>query len=162
MYKNKNFIPDNPTKAATLGWRAAYTVIAWIILGQGIKAGQGFFVALTLFSMPLLMDYMRFNPNTKVRLYVRNAGIIISLLWVIIGFIGLCGPLGIENINEQLSIAVSNDFIVGKGFFIPLHYLWSFLSLSLFLTIVDWIIYQGPQEEEALIDFKEFSKNKSQ
>lgn len=107
---------DSPTKVAGLGWRFAYTVFAWFILGYGITGGNSFFVSLTLFAVPLLMDYLKFRPKTTWRIGLKSFGVLFSSLWVLIGLVGMSGILKIVIVNEELHFKVSEKFIALSGY----------------------------------------------
>jgi len=139
---------DKPTQFAHLGWRIAYTIIAWIILGQEISPGQSFFVSLILFSTPLAMEYLRFRPKAKFRKIIRLVGIMITGTWIIFGFIGMAGILEVIKSGNNLFVTFSKDFILNGTYIAKVVYIWSILSINVLLTIIDWIIYDNPLESE--------------
>lgn len=137
---------DKPTVFAHLGWRVAYTLVACLLLGKGVREGSGFFVSLLLFAFPLLLEYLRFQPKEKLRQWYRRICIIISACWVVVGIIGLTGVLEIYHFNNEFGVRVSYDYIVFPGFSFPLKYLWFTTLASVILTILDLWAYSSYPE----------------
>lgn len=136
---------DSPTKVAHMGWRFVYTIVAWFVLQYGVIAGSGFNVSLTLFTIPLLMDYLRFTPADKGRKVLRIVGIATSASWAAIGFLGLIGIFSISNINGALSLISSKTNLVLQGSYIcSLASLWWSIFFSVLITFLDWMVYDPP------------------
>jgi hypothetical protein len=150
---------DRPTKIAGLGWRFGYTLIAWIILGFGITEGNTFFVALLLFSIPLLMDYLKFKPVTMIRFVFCKVGVFVTGFWAIFGFLGLCGIFYVILDKNTLYIRVTDAYIDYKGLSFELKIVWRFVILNVFMTIVDWILNETPLEEYFIKRRQEKEKN---
>lgn len=127
--------PDDPTKIAHLGWRFFITLFAWFILGLGISPGGNFFVSLILFSIPLLVDYLKFKPKEGWRKKLRRIGIILSGFWFFIGMIGLGSIVYIKNDNGLILLKVSRDFITLRGKFLPVEYIWYGIGFSVALDL---------------------------
>lgn len=141
---------DIPTRVANLGWRVIYTILTYAVLGLGINPGTGFFVSLTLFAIPLLIEYLKFIPDTFWRRLIRKTGIIFSLYCVFIGVLGLIGIFNIEIVNDKLLLVVAKNYIVAQGQFCGLDSIWYSVGFSIPLTLIDWIIYEGYYEQEAV------------
>jgi len=146
-------IPDNPDGETTIFshlWvRCVYTFAAWFILGQGIQPGPNFFVALIMFSAPLLMDYLKFNPNSKTRKIIRRLGIGSSLLWIGISFFGMGDYLAWSNINGEYGITLSGEHVLKNHLPIesfPFFYIWCSIGFSAFLTGIDAVVFKSPVE----------------
>lgn len=133
---------DKPTRVASLGWRILYTFISWLVLGEGILPGRGFFVSLILFIFPLLMDYLKFVPDTGFRSFLRYAGIIISSVWLLIGIIGTFGILSIVDSQHHLRIMIDQNYIVLGGASFPVSIIWWFIGINVVLTVVDWVFWE--------------------
>lgn len=144
------FCQDIPTKVAHLGWRFFYTLVAFLILGFGIIPGNSFFISLTLFVSALFMDYLRFIPDTTKRKIIRAAGIFINGFWLIIGIIGIAGIVSVVKDGEILLTVLSKNFIVTNKASVALEKIWYTLGISVFLTAVDWLVYDSPFEKNML------------
>lgn len=143
---------DDPTKVAGLGFRCAYTVVAWVMLGFNIPNGNGYFMSLILFAAPLFIDYLRFRPSDlKIRKHLRRAGIIVTLIWIFLGVFGLGGVLSVITIENISNINISENFVVLKGIHFSSKYLWMFLGISALLTIADYFAY-STKYERALVN----------
>lgn len=142
--QDSKVVPDKPTKFNHLGFRVAYTVIAWIVLGKGVNQGQGFFVSLFLFMIPLLMDYMKFDfLNRK---WLRSIGIALSALWTLFSLVGLFGVLSVVATKHGLVVMLSKNYVVYPGLAMSLAAIWLLLLLSVFLTVFDWWFSQGNEK----------------
>lgn len=139
------------TKFAHMGYRVAYTFIAWLVLAKGIVQGPGFFTSLVLFLIPLFFDYLRLSPFSKWRRRIKGIELGFTLILILIGAIGLCGDVVIVEQKETLMLMVSNDYLILKGVTLfPLYFLWGSLSLSVFLTIIDYLLYKEPFDDKYL------------
>lgn len=136
-------VDDEPTKVAGLGFRVVYTLIAWILLGNNVVQGNGFFMSLILFAAPLFVDYVQFKPlDNNFRKWLKAIGMGISILWIIIGAIGLGDILNIQLVRGINYIKVSDTFVVYKSGIFKFKYLWFGMGISSFLTIADLFAYQ--------------------
>lgn len=140
---------DEISAVASLGFRCLYTIIAWVVLGKGIAPGTGFFVAMMLFQIPLGIDYVKFKPHDKIRQRLRKIGLIVTALFLFIGFIGLSNIIFIEKIDDVFCVKIANDFIAFKDLLINVNVIWWMLILSPVLTVVDWIVNSTPYEVES-------------
>ena len=139
------------TKFAHMGYRCAYTFIAWLVLAKGIVLGPGFFTSLILFLIPLLFDYLRLAPYSKWRIRIKGLEIGFTFILILIGTIGLCGDIVVTQQKETLMLMISNDYLILKGVILfPLYILWGSLSISVFLTVVDYFLYKEPFDDEYL------------
>lgn len=151
---------DKQTKAADLGWRCVLAFVSWIILGAGIVQGNGFFVSLVLFTIPLLKEYFSFAPQTTMRKIIKRIGIIASGFWVLVGFFGLSGILTVISGKDGLYIRVSENFIDYKGQLFDLRIIWYTIAINVALTVVDWIVKVDCLEEQYIRkDEKQNSKS---
>lgn len=142
---------DKPSFLATLGARCVYTVIAWFILGLGIEPTQNFFVAVTLFAFPLLMDYLKFTPDSSLRKWIRRIGIALSTCWFVVGCLGMAGTLVVKSIKGELVLAMSNKHVIASqlsesGELFTIFFIWLIIGINPFLTIIDIIVFESPDE----------------
>ena len=142
---------DVPTKVAHLGWRFFYTLIAFLILGYGISPGSGFFISLSLFTSALLMEYLRFTPDTRWRKLIRNSGIFVFGIFLLIGIVGIIGILNVVTNGDLLLVVTSDNFIV-RGPPVALSMIWYILGISIVITLCDWVIYESPIEQNVIRD----------
>lgn len=132
-------VDDDPNQLAHLGFRFAYTCIAWFILGMGISEGTSFFVSIALFAMPLLMDYLKFNPRDKMRIRIKTIEIIVVGFWVIVGVLGSFGVFEIIKLNGEFILKTSDKFIAMKYINVKLSDLWFWIGSSVCIAAVDWV-----------------------
>ncbi|MEW6172242.1 MAG: hypothetical protein AB1510_04140 [Bacillota bacterium] len=141
---------DQPTKFAHLGLRVVYTIVSWVILGKSITiAGRGFFTCLILFSAPLLFDYLKFTPDTRLREVLIFIGKIVSGFWIVTGFFGQSDIINLISNQGHVAFTVSQDFVAFKSFSLTIHCVWWAIGLSIIpLTFIDWIIHECPYEKK--------------
>lgn len=143
IYDDKRSISEN----SSLVFRAIYCGIAWFIMGKAISEGNGFFTSIILFASPLLIDYIKFIPSDIIRRNIKIAGMILSLLWIIFGFLGLSNILIVNTIGDMLVIQVAQDFIILKGVYVGLKGIWLLLGISASLTTIDYFAYRTKMED---------------
>ncbi|MGG4443213.1 hypothetical protein [Brevibacillus fortis] len=136
---------DEPTVFNHLWARFAYTIIAWTILGLGINLG--FFTSLILFFTPLAMDYLRFKPDTKLRIIARRVGLVTCGFWAAFGFIASSGVFTIVPEGENIMVMVAKNFVVFSGETFPVMIIWCIVGFNVFLTGIDPFIYQSKLEQ---------------
>lgn len=139
---------DKPTIFANLWARFAYTCIAWLILGLGINVG--FFTALMLFYFPLFMDYAKFTPDTKPRIFVRRFGIGTCAFGAISGLVATTGVLSVTVINGEVMAMIAHNFVIFAGASFPIKYIWLFVGINVVLTGIDPFIYESKTERVAI------------
>jgi hypothetical protein len=139
---------DKPTIFANLWARFAYTCIAWLILGLGIN--QGFFTALMLFYFPLLMDYAKFKPDTKLRRKIRGFGLWTSGIGAAGGLVATTGLMSVTTVDGQVMAMVSKNFVVFAGETFPIKYIWFLVGVNVLLTGIDPFVYESKAEKMAL------------
>lgn len=141
---------DRPTVFSALWLRAAYTLLAWLVLGYWAEPNSNFFVTLFLFSTPLLIDYFRFEPaNSRFRKYVKYAGVVVTSFWLLFSLLGMMEILHLESIGSGANVAVGQNHLLYTVIpSIPLLTVWSVLGTSTFLTIVDAIVFRSKAESE--------------
>jgi len=147
---------DRPTKAVNLRLRFGLTLISWLVLGQGINAGNGFFVSLFLFATPLFADYLRFSPKEGWRLFLRRIGIFFSGSWVLTGLVGLLGPLQVHitQPNNIPYIKVAQNYIVMRGYAFPAQYIWFSIGITVAITLIEWVAYESSLEKSYISEMK--------
>ena len=128
---------DHPNMAAHLGFRLAYTILAWFVLGIG-ATDRGFFVAVFLFVLPVLMDCMKFTPQTKARTVIKHIEIFIAATWSILSLLGLAGVLIVNPTETDVVIGTASNFIGFKLSGVPIQHVWISLFSVTFITAVDW------------------------
>lgn len=146
---------DDPTKIATLGWRFAFILFGWIILGKGIAPGNSFFTSLTLLASPLFIDYLKFRPRNKIRIILRNLGLISSSVWMFFGFLGMGNILFVNIIGNESYVKVSSDFIILSNLQFPVSALWGGVFINVFLACIDWVVNESPLEKQ-LVSAKDY------
>lgn len=137
---------DTPNGFAHLACRAAYTFIAWFVLGNNILSGQSFFVSITLFVLPLFMDYMKFTPCDYWRNLLRKISLVITAIFVFIGILGMMNVLTLIDINGVLSLSFSDSHIAFKNISLGVEKLYYLMLSACFLTITDWVANSSPSE----------------
>ncbi len=131
---------DKPNKFAHLGFRSLYTLIAWLAIGKVVFQGQGFFVSVFLFIIPLFMDYLKFD--TPDRRWLRRTGITTSVIWIIFSFSGLINILAVSSSKIGLVVMVAKDYIAFRGVSVPIEFIWLLMLTSVALTTFDWFFYE--------------------
>lgn len=129
---------DTPNILAHLGVRFLYTLIAWFILGMGIKEGS-FFVSLNLFVIPILMDCWKFLPCTTIRSRIRNAELLICWTWCLFSVLGMMGIFIITKVGDSYFLGTAKDFIGFQFSGLDLKYIWQGTASITGVTLVDWM-----------------------
>ena len=134
-----------------LGARAAYTTITWLLMGN-IIPGQNFFASSFLISASLATSYAQYNPKDSLRKTLSKAGFIVSVIWIVVSFVGLmCST---PNVGPDGIYFTFNNHVALKNVSFPVFYPWLFMGLSLvILPIVEWIthICIGEQRDVSII-----------
>ncbi len=167
-------VDDKETFFTHLGFRCVYTFICLVILGFKVEPSTNFFITLIFFGVPLLVDYLKFGPDYNkpgkitIRKTIRTVGIILSVLWVILGCVGTWGPIELieyseitqntssteqnvqtDNIDSKyLKVQISKDFIVLKEKGLPLSFIWCLIGVSAFLTFFDIWVFKNAAEQK--------------
>ena len=128
---------DEPNLVAHLGWRVAYTFLAWLVLGLNINSG--FLLAALFFILPIFMDCLKFYPLNNLRKKIRIAEIIILSLFNIIPLLGILGICKLEESEGLWFIVLSENFIIKTHLSISVECFWKLLGLVVGVTIVDWL-----------------------
>ncbi|OAJ75258.1 hypothetical protein AYJ08_05040 [Brevibacillus sp. SKDU10] len=141
--------PDQPTIFNHLWARFVYILIAWVILGMGIN--EGFFTSLTLFYVPLFLDYLKFDRKTYIRKWVKVCGIFTSAFWAIMGFVGTSGILKVVTEDGRLMGMVSEKYIIFSGASFPLIIIWCCIAFNVLLAAIDPFIYESTSEKKVIM-----------
>lgn len=140
---------DKPNEVAHLGFRFAYTVLAWIVLAKGISANT-FFVSMFLFVLPVFMDCLKFVPTTNLRRKINKAEIFVTGFWCVIAILGLFGIFVVEQVEENFIITTAPDFSGFKIEYFSVVIVWRFLISVVAVTMVDWLTTRTNLEEMKL------------
>lgn len=130
---------DVPNKYGSLKFRAAYTLISFIVLGFNLSEGNYFFVSLLMFSVPLFYDNIRFSPIEESRRFIKVISMTVLGVQGIIGIAGLLGALECVKISELL-IKVSEKYIILQNKSFPLKWLWYSIGIDVILTFLDTVV----------------------
>lgn len=127
---------DKPDTRSSLGWRIVITFLAWCALGKAISS-ETFFVAVFLFTVPILYDCVKFRPANTARRVVMWLELGCSLFWVIFSFLGMAGILTFSaNTNNMIQTADNYaGFTVTE---VQVESVLHWLLSVLFVTIVDF------------------------
>ena len=131
---------DTPTKYAHLGWRFLCALLSWFLLGMSISEGSAFFASLSLFIVPLMLDYYKYEPNGRIRKVITYLAKLVNGLFLVIGVIGMFGVLNIINMNDVLVIKTTKSFVFPDLYIIDVQCFWSFLLLPVSICAVDWAL----------------------
>lgn len=145
---------DVPTKVSSLGCRVLFTLISCIFIGYNIQNGQSFFTSTFMFGLPLLFDYLRFEPRTLLRKIIKWIGFIFSFGEVIISGMGLGGIFILFTKNNDAFIMISEKFIILKGQVVAVRYLWYILLVSVGITTLDWVVYKRKLQSELMLNYE--------
>ena len=136
--KNIDLSADKPTAFAHPGMRAAYTLVAWLILGITMSAGNSTFVGLIMLSCGLLFDYAKFSPRTKFRSFTKGVGIFIASIILIVNLVSAFGAMVIVENGGVFSIeVVSFPYFQGEQFAASGY--WVLSAVAIFWTVMDWV-----------------------
>lgn len=98
------------------GFQIIYSIITLSILGNNNIEGNNFFIQLTLFSTPLLLEYSNYKSKNKINNNIYKFQKVIFAIATVIGLVGTFGDaLRISIINNTTYIEVSKDFFILKG-----------------------------------------------
>lgn len=128
---------DKPDTRSALGWRVIITFLSWCALGKAVSS-ETFFVAVFLFTVPILYDCIKFRPANTARRMVMWLELVIALFWVVFSFLGMAGILTFSaNTNSMIQTADNyvGFTIAGVQVESVLHCLLSVL----FVTILDFL-----------------------
>jgi hypothetical protein len=122
--------------------RILFILIAWSVFKnvsfqQGLDT-QSFFVSYFLFIVPLIIDYMGFEPYSKKGKFFKYVGLIVCLPFFIFSMLGLTGSMDIT-IDNQSNIIV--NFFGFESYDRPIGYAVYPLLIFIPFSIADWAIY---------------------
>lgn len=141
---------DVPSKIASLGWRATLAIAGWFVLGHTTQDGSGFFTSLTLYSIPILVEYLKFKPVDIWRFVIKILATILSGIYTLIGFLGMSNILIVNNVNNKAYIKVSSNYIIFPGRQITATAVWLLIGVSVILTIIEWVAHHSLMDKEYL------------
>lgn len=145
---------DNPTKYAHLGMRVLCALLSWFFLGLGINEGGAFFSAVTIYIMPLLLDYYKYEPQAAIRCTITYLAKSINWIFLISSMLGLFGVFSIVNYNGVQFITTSTDFIIPNYIVLKLVYFWWLCGLTVMMCVIDWVV-DKTTIELSIVDKKE-------
>lgn len=129
---------DVPNAASHLGIRLFYTVLAWIVLANGVSK-DAFMVSACLFTMPIVMDCIKFTPTNSLRKYIIRFEIFLSVLWLFVFLLGIFNVLVVKECAGVLVMTNAESFIGFEIPMIPICSIWRWMLSLVFITAVDWI-----------------------
>lgn len=139
---------DVPTKVSSLGCRVLVTLILCGFVGYNIQDDRSFFSSAFMYSVPLILDYLRFQPTTKLRQFVKTCGLVISTIESVIALFGLGGIFEVISTNNTCLFRISEKFVILKGYSFDVKYIWGILAISVLITGFDWVVYKKKIEEQ--------------
>ncbi len=136
---------DKPTYMANLGWRFVCILITWLISQYGVsRAASSFFLALVLFSLPLILEYAKFRPASLSRRIVFVCAVVLCFVWCIGGFIGLAGILNLSTSNGVTTLVPSPENVALPYFSISISAVFWIMFINVLIAFLDWIMYDPP------------------
>ncbi|MED0672021.1 hypothetical protein P4S95_17725 [Aneurinibacillus aneurinilyticus] len=138
MYRHGYVSTDTPTTFAHPGWRSAYTLVSWIILGITLSTGNSLFVGLMMLACGLFFDYAKFTPVSKFRFWSKVIGCWWAGILFIVNLSAAFGAATVENIENQPYFKVAS-FPFFSGSMFPVKWYWLVTGLSVLFTCIDWI-----------------------
>lgn len=131
---------DTPTKYAHLGWRFLCTVLSWFLLGMSISEGSAFFASLSLFIVPLMLDYYKYEPRDYIRKFLAGLAKLVNGIFLVVGFIGMFGVLSVFKLNNELVIRTTKSFVFPDVPIMTVQFFWMILLLPVSICAVDWAL----------------------
>jgi len=125
----------------SLGLRTIVNAVSILLIGYGLSSGNGFFIALIMFSLPLLFEIYRVQPVKRMRVIIRKImrGIVICDLAVAI--LGLMNLLVTEGSGYSSTLHWTDKYIINISLSLNLGIVYVIICGPLFLLIIfDWII----------------------
>lgn len=114
--------------------------VSWMILGKGINSGNGYFTALALYSLPLLLEYYVQPSCSKIDKIIKYIGIAVNFFIIAVAFLGMSGVISIIEVDKVYSFITSKDFIIKEYQFCDLLYFWFVLGTPVPLSAIEWIL----------------------
>lgn len=139
---------DTPTKYAHLGWRFLCTLLSWFLLGMSISEGSAFFASLSLFIVPLMLDYYKYEPSDTVRKWLTWLAKLVNGAFLIVGFIGMFGVLSIIDLNDSLIIKTTKNFIFPDLYIVKVQCFWLLLLCPVSICAIDWALNRTSLEAD--------------
>jgi len=127
-----NSRPNNHVVGVVFGF------ITLCLLGLNFSAiGNGYFVSVSIFSIPTIFELTMHKPRSIMRIIIRNIHILLLMVICIICILGLIGVLNIVSIDGTPNIMVQEDFVLGGEYHVPAFHLWLAVVASWFCSLVD-------------------------
>ncbi len=152
VHKSNNKHGDIPNKFANLGFRFVFSLVGWIILITTANDSNGYFVAQTMFCIPLFKEFVEFLPPTKIRNSIRGVALLVSLFCLTLSLLGVFGILTIHLIDDLAYISIVSNRLFEADLKIRLFRLWVTVGLLPSLTLIDWICSMTKEESKFLGD----------
>lgn len=128
---------DKPTVWANNGWRITYTIVCWVWLGVGITVGNAFFIALGMFTLPLLVDYLSFTTSDTFRKGIKWAQVVGCIFFCSIAILGIMDCLTIAKIGNNLAVQSTNKYILLQNTNVSLVLLYRVSAILILFTVID-------------------------
>ena len=104
---------------------------------------NSFIIASALFAVPLLRDYLAFQPTTRIRKFLRDIQIkLIGLVIIIILLYSTNIFIDASSANS-ICIALNPEWIVSSKISISVKIIWIFHIMIAICTGLDWFEYKG-------------------
>lgn len=132
---------------SNLEFRCIYTFFSWILLAYNITSGTSIFTSLIMFSMPLLIDYIKFIPNTTQRKVIKKVEMYFSMMWIFIGILGQIGVLELVYNKKLYYVHISQKFILLPDYSFKYKYVAWLLAISVGMTYLDKFLSKSKGED---------------
>lgn len=111
---------------------------SWVLLGQSITVGNTFFASVSVFVLPLLLDYYKYTTTHKVRRYINLLAKAVNWVFLICAFLGMAGIIVIKTQHNVLIIETAGTFVFNDYYIMNVRTFWSLMSSLVFICVVDW------------------------
>lgn len=129
---------DEPTQFNNPWVRVIINVISAAILGINFdQINNSYFVAMIIFTIPILLDYLRFRPAEKLRRLFHFIGKCLVFIVLFISVLGIVGVFSIESFDDNPHILVQEGYVIASGFHLPAIILWLTMALNVFISVID-------------------------
>lgn len=135
-------------KKFSLGFRIAYAVIAWLLLGLQVPTGTSWFISIILYQVPFLIDYLSFKALSTKRLWIKRIEVIYSLVIVGLSFLGCAGLFVIVQNEGNPFIQINAGYIALRGVSISAFSFWIILIVTAWLNVLDYGQFSTKEEDE--------------
>lgn len=129
--------------------RIFYIIMALFILGEIRNVESSFFVAITMFLIPYIMDSIKYILDSKSKV-LKAINFVKMLALCYFSTIGILGLLGIAYMDPNtMNIVVFSDHLI-KTYTVGVSTLYTWIVyVSIFATVFDFVNISYPVREES-------------